>query len=98
MNDYKFLKNAYADNTRSYLIKENYYPSSGCPAGKVCRQTFKSDSCEAGYYCPSMTLLPQACGNGFYCPENSKVPISCPYARPVSVKFSKSIDDCKNES
>ena len=95
MNDYKSLKNAYNNNTN---LKENYYPSSGCPAGKVCSQKFKDDSCQAGYYCPSMKLLPQPCDNGFYCPENSKKPIPCPYYKPISAKLSKSIDDCQIES
>jgi hypothetical protein len=98
MNDYKFLKNAYKDNTRSSLIKEKFYPSSGCPAGKVCPQKYKSDSCKAGYYCSSNILLPQKCPNGFYCPENSKKPIPCPYERPISANLSTSIDDCESES
>jgi len=95
MNDYKYLKNAYSDNTR-HIIKENFYPSSGCPAGKYCPAPKENKLCPEGYYCPSTALLPKVCGNGFYCPENSKKPISCPYGT-ISAKMSKSIDDCKLE-
>jgi hypothetical protein len=99
MNDYKNLKNAYSDNTRS-IIKENFYPSSGsgCPAGKYCPISLEDKPCPEGYYCPSSILLPQVCTSGFYCPRNSKAPIACPYNRPISARLSKSIDDCINET
>ena len=95
MNDYKYLKNAYLDNTKS-LNKENFYPSSGCPAGEYCPIS-EEKSCPEGYYCQSTKFLPTACPSGFYCPKNSKNPISCPYKRPISATLSKSINDCKSD-
>ena len=97
MNDYRYLKNAYLDNTTRSLIKENFYPSSGCPAGQYCPSSRKKKSCPEGYYCQSTTLLPKSCPSGFYCPENSKNPIPCPYGRSIRATFSKSIDDCKSD-
>ena len=41
MNYYRYLKNAYLDNTTRSLIKENFYPSSGCPAGQYCPSSRK---------------------------------------------------------
>lgn len=88
MNDYKSLKNA-------YVVKESFYPSSGCPAGKICPLPVENTTCKAGYYCVSSKFLPKMCESGFYCPENSKKPISCPYITPYSAIGSKSIEDCK---
>ena len=96
MNDYKSLKSAYLDNTKS-LIKENFYPSSGCPAGKYCPVYKEKKPCQEGYYCQTTAFLPTACPSGFYCPENSKKPIACPYDTPISATLSKSIDDCKSD-
>ena len=94
MNDYKSLKNAYNNSTS--LLTENFYPTSGCPAGTYCPKPKKDNVCPAGYYCQSDTFLPKKCGPGFYCPENSLEPTACPYDMPNTfTMISKSIDDCQ---
>ncbi len=83
MNDYKYFKNAYNDNTNR-MIKENYQQSS----------SNIQEKCPEGYYCPVTPLIPIICRQGLYCPKNSKNPIICPSDRPKSPRFSKSINDC----